>query len=381
MMELLESRRVPLKQIKVNPKRNQDIRNLLLSLNSQNPELKYLAQKAFVSYVRSVYLNGNKDVFSASELPLKEYAESMGLIGTPRIRFIQKLRHDKNIPANVIKAKEQLQSHKKEKEEDSDVSDYESDPEIDEVAVVKTKATKQRERVNQGTFSEHYKKLIADDESESEDELLVSKRIDHDIDDEEVAPVQLSNRKKKRLLRENISGLNSRVQFDDEGNPLTAVEAAIKDLPEQDEVTRDEYITNIREELKLTDRDDYLHAKRIRQEKKQKRKEREREEVMREQGYPIVTIGPSIGGGMDSGEEYYSMSEDDMESGEDVYSGDESSSNDSSIDNDSSDDEIKPGMKRNRPNDLKNDKNPKKQKLDVEDMEAEALRILERSGI
>jgi len=72
MLELLESRRVPLKQIKVNPKRNQDIQNHLLGLNSQNPELKYLAQKAFVSYIRSIHLNGNKDVFSASSLPLKE---------------------------------------------------------------------------------------------------------------------------------------------------------------------------------------------------------------------------------------------------------------------------------------------------------------------
>lgn len=44
--------------------------------------------KAFVSYVRSIFLKSNKEVFDVTELPLEEYAYSLGLPGAPRIRFV-----------------------------------------------------------------------------------------------------------------------------------------------------------------------------------------------------------------------------------------------------------------------------------------------------
>ena len=40
-----------------------------------DPELKYVAQRAFTSYVRSVSLQPNKDVFDASALPLDAFSE------------------------------------------------------------------------------------------------------------------------------------------------------------------------------------------------------------------------------------------------------------------------------------------------------------------
>jgi len=350
----------------------------LLALNSQNPELKYLAQKAFVSYVRSVHVNGNKDVFTASELPLKEFAESLGLIGTPRIRFIQKIRPDKNIPAAVVKAKEELNERKKQKEQaknednssSSELSDYESDSEDETPGEIKTKAERLRSRVNQGTLSEHYTKLIEDDDDE-EDDLLVSKRLDHDIDEEEVAPVQLSKRKKKRLLSENISGLNKRVVFDDDGNVLNEVDAAIKDLPEKPDVTHEEYISGIKEEIKSHDREDYLHAKQIRREKKAKRKQKEQQRAMEEAGIPLVQIAPLDDFAPDSDESSDAENSSDME--HDIPSGNgSSSSEESSI-----------LSKRNREEETNDLQDTKKQKVDfgdIDDIEERALKILEAKG-
>jgi hypothetical protein len=50
-----------------------------------DPELKYVAQKAFTSYIRSVSLQPNKDVFDASQLPLDAFAEVRGCMCVCRV--------------------------------------------------------------------------------------------------------------------------------------------------------------------------------------------------------------------------------------------------------------------------------------------------------
>lgn len=42
-----------------------------------------------MSYVRSVHLKSNKDIFKVSELPLKEFAASLGLPGAPKVKFVK----------------------------------------------------------------------------------------------------------------------------------------------------------------------------------------------------------------------------------------------------------------------------------------------------
>ena len=45
--------------------------------------------QSFVSYMRSVFLQRDKTVFDVTKLPAEEYAASLGLIGAPRIKFVQ----------------------------------------------------------------------------------------------------------------------------------------------------------------------------------------------------------------------------------------------------------------------------------------------------
>jgi len=51
------------------------------------PELKFLGQRAFISYVRSIHLQKNKEIFKLKELDLVKFAESLGLPGAPQVRF------------------------------------------------------------------------------------------------------------------------------------------------------------------------------------------------------------------------------------------------------------------------------------------------------
>lgn len=57
---------------------------------AQDPEIKESGKRLFVSYVKSVFLMKNKDVFDVSKLPLEEFAISLGLPFTPRVRFLEK---------------------------------------------------------------------------------------------------------------------------------------------------------------------------------------------------------------------------------------------------------------------------------------------------
>lgn len=43
-----------------------------------------------MSYVRSIYLHKDKSIFNVDELPVDRFAESLGLPGTPKIKFLSK---------------------------------------------------------------------------------------------------------------------------------------------------------------------------------------------------------------------------------------------------------------------------------------------------
>ena len=43
-----------------------------------------------MSYLRSVHLHKDKSVFKLDELPLERFAESLGLPGAPKVKFLKK---------------------------------------------------------------------------------------------------------------------------------------------------------------------------------------------------------------------------------------------------------------------------------------------------
>ncbi|XP_063161883.1 probable ATP-dependent RNA helicase DDX10 [Candoia aspera] len=95
MIQQLSQKKVPVSNIKINPEKLTDVQKKLQSLLAQDQDLKECAQRCFVSYLRSVYLMKNKEVFDVLKLPIAEYALSLGLAVAPRVRFLQKKMHTK----------------------------------------------------------------------------------------------------------------------------------------------------------------------------------------------------------------------------------------------------------------------------------------------
>ncbi|XP_044113629.1 probable ATP-dependent RNA helicase DDX10 isoform X2 [Neovison vison] len=92
MVQQLLQKKVPVKEIKINPEKLIDIQKKLEAFLAQDQDLKERAQRCFVSYIRSVYLMKDKEIFDVSKLPIPEYALSLGLAVAPRVRFLQKMQ-------------------------------------------------------------------------------------------------------------------------------------------------------------------------------------------------------------------------------------------------------------------------------------------------
>jgi ATP-dependent RNA helicase DDX10/DBP4 len=155
MLRALEKKKVAIEKINVRQKKMQNtIKNQLQNMCFKDPELKYLGQKCFVSYVRSVYVQRDKDIFKIKELDLESYASSLGLPGTPNVKFVkgEDAKTRKNAPRQLM--------------EDSSESDNDEDVEPKDKAkpVIRTKYDRMFERRNQDVLADHYKKLIDDKE-------------------------------------------------------------------------------------------------------------------------------------------------------------------------------------------------------------------------
>ncbi|KAF5520057.1 ATP-dependent RNA helicase dbp-4 [Colletotrichum aenigma] len=311
MIKRLEAKKVPVNKITVKESKKKSITNQLQSMCFQNPDLKYLGQKAFISYVRSVHLQKDKEVFKFDELDLDAYAASLGLPGAPQI----KLR--KGEDAKKIKNAPRAGMSSDEENSDSDA------PKKPKKQEVRTKYDRMFERTNQDVLSGHYTKLVANgevsgpaiDDNDEDDFLSVKRVLNDDALDVESANAPGAKPKviaygdqqfivdskrrekalssKKKMLK--FKGRGTKLVFDEDGNAHQIYELQNEDDFKQEgpaEELRQKFVESETARVKEADADDKELAKEKRREKRLKRKLAEKEE--REGG---AAEGPRVGGG------------------------------------------------------------------------------------
>lgn len=276
MIANLESRKIPIKKLTIRESKTKQIQDKLQGLCFKNPELKYLGQKAFMSYVRSVHLQKDKDVFKVADLPLEKFALSLGLPGAPKLKINDggKSKELKNAPRQLLALSRAN-------------DDGEMDP--SKVAPVRTKYDRMFERKNQNVLSEHYLKLTNAGVEEEEDDFMTVKRADHAIEGSEEEEedkddmLPSSKRAAKKALSKKASAKNrgnpTKLVFDDEGKPHAIYELeneedfkAAGDADEQ----KEQFLGKEREVMQGRDVEDKAIAKEKRLEKKRRRQEIER---------------------------------------------------------------------------------------------------------
>ncbi len=302
MLRRLEQKKVPIEKIKVRQKKQQSIKNQLQNMCFKDPELKYLGQKAFVSYVRSIHIQKDKDIFKVKELPLEEFSASLGLPGAPRIKFLKgdNAKELKNAPRHSLSSSED----ESEEEEPSQAKQKEMKTEA-----VRTKYDRMFQRRNQDVLAAHYAKLVDSpedmdgqaDADEDNDFLTVKRRLNSEDDEmEDLDPIaQRENTKtisvngrdpliidskrrekllksKKKLLK--LKGKGTKLVYDSDGNAHEVYELEDEDHFKQRGSAADQkskFLEAERQRLQTADLADKQAAKEKKKTKREKRKARE----------------------------------------------------------------------------------------------------------
>jgi ATP-dependent RNA helicase DDX10/DBP4 len=301
MVELLKNKKIPIEEIKVNPAKTISITSSLESILSKEPDMKFLAQKALRSYLRSVFLMSNKEVFDVANLPHEEFAASYGLIGAPKIKFLKGKKVDKSQAILDQKMKDIAKLYKKQ------APDGQGEEEVDMIVVKKPRKEvgKIEKLLKQKNMDyEHRANIVGSDEeqdqSDDSDDVLRLKRGDEqhtEVHEPDQNPIQ-------SRIRERV---NKRI-------------AGVAPL-EADNV-KTPYIERIVTNVQTADVIDKVRERHAKREKKREKRLREKEE-RREEHRNNNAMGGAMLVEPTEGEEFeYSDQEDDDErhDGED-YSG------------------------------------------------------------
>jgi ATP-dependent RNA helicase DDX10/DBP4 len=322
MLKRLEQKRITIEKINIRAKKQQSIKDQLQNMCFKDPQLKYLGQKAFTSYVKSIHIQKDKEVFDVKSLPLEEYAASLGLPGAPRIKFIrgEDTKARKNAPRHLVSISSD--------DEDSN-SDADKEERKKKESTVRTKYDRMFERRNQDILTEHFAKLIHDEDAEvnipngdadeDDDFLSVKRRFDAGDDDLDASsgsesdddattknvkavqidgkePLIIDSKRREKLLKSKkkllkFKGKGTRLVYDDEGNPHELYEMEDEDqfkAKGDADAQRLTFLELEAERTRLADIRDKEIAKQKKREKKEKKRARAKAEREAEAGSGAV---------------------------------------------------------------------------------------------
>ncbi|XP_074524272.1 putative ATP-dependent RNA helicase DDX10 [Halichoeres trimaculatus] len=233
MVSQLQEKKVPINKIQVNAEKVQNVQQKLEAFLAQEKEQKERAQRCFVSYLRSVYLMKNKEVFDVFKLQMKEYAQSLGLAVAPRVRFLSK--------AQAQRAVKEEQGEEEESEEEDELKRFKAQlrgdvPPEDAQSSGSDRSSHAEESSHDQEPQQAKITLMAAEDSDQDDnlkdvDLLTVKRknvFNLEEYEESAASEQISKNKAekhskfteaKKALKRNFQ-LNTKVAFNEEGGAV-----------------------------------------------------------------------------------------------------------------------------------------------------------------
>ncbi|WVQ95522.1 ATP-dependent RNA helicase DBP4 [Kwoniella sp. CBS 9459] len=231
---------IEVKRIKIKESRMGNLKQQMQNFAFKEPEIKYLGQRAFISYMKSVHIQKDKSIFKLTELPAEAFAASMGLPGAPQIKFADQAKsakvrggakkEEKVESEDYIDARDVVGSDESEdengdedgedeeeeeqsgddQEEDEEVSDASEDEDESEegsgsesesstagkrqaAPAVRTKYDRMFERKNQSILTPHYSALVAHEDvnDEEDDDVFKLARRDHALSGDEESDDEL----------------------------------------------------------------------------------------------------------------------------------------------------------------------------------------------
>ncbi|XP_043523949.1 probable ATP-dependent RNA helicase DDX10 [Frieseomelitta varia] len=266
MVEKLKTCKIPISMIQINPNKLQSPQRKMEALLARDVSLKETAQRAFVSYIKSIFLMKDKEVFNVHVLNTDSFARSLGLALPPRIRFLQRMEQKRQLSNKNTEEKKPLTVNN----ELNDINEEMNDCKDDEQEI-------KSQSMNSTDFT-------LDD---SDDDIFTVKRKNINLDDVQIGITDKQdeglNKKKavtkaaaaKKVLRKMIVP-NKKITFDDKGEELlNPSKHKISELARQYENEEDSGI-NIEIAKQILHEEDKFDKQRFREKIKEKHKEKKR---------------------------------------------------------------------------------------------------------
>lgn len=278
MIVELQTAKIPIKVIKPNRDKIQAVSGPLAGLLSKDPDLKYMAQRAFITYLRSIHIRRDKEIFDVTKLPLDDYAVSLGLPTTPRIRFLKKGIGNASKNARF-------------KRDDEVDFKHDNDADFKDVSGVDSKCEEDSDQSPLQTEQKVSVVLLGE-------KLLTKKR---PLEDEDVPGTKVEdslstrvNKKKKLKINPNRPA-GKRFVFDEEGNALPPLAAfgnegsLDKGVPTKDQTetlkeAAQERYKRLKLEMQRRDKEDKVLEKQRLRDKRNKKKQKGRPSENEENG-------------------------------------------------------------------------------------------------
>ncbi|KAH6764360.1 RNA helicase family protein [Perilla frutescens var. frutescens] len=238
MLDKLQGKKIPIRVIKANTKRLQSVSGSLAALLVKFPVLQYSAQRAFITYLKSIHKQRDKEIFDVTKLPIDEFGASIGLPLTPKVRFLkQKVKGKKNSEDLALVP--------------------ESHDNVDPSELLRGTASTARPEKAEVELDESFLLEKNAQLLEADTQLLGA---ENEIDIRDDGPVTRVLKKKK--LKINVHRpVGSRVVFDDEGNTLPPLATLADSNTVSDSVKLDkdkvsQRYAELREMMKVVDKED-----------------------------------------------------------------------------------------------------------------------------
>lgn len=258
MVERLHEAKIPIKLIKANSDKVQEISRQLASLLVSFPDLQTVAQRAFITYLRSIHKRRDKEIFDVTKLSIEDFSASLGLPFTPRIRFANLKTKKKGVFESSI-----------------DIEPENDDEDEDNVAAPR-RVVKRKDLLGEDLEEEDFA-LRPNEEGKGGDKSNKDEGVP-------MPGTRVSKNKKLKISQHRPSG--TRVKFDEEGNPvapLAVVAAATETEVALDEEARNDYYKKLGEQLRKVDHEDKKVEKEKRREKRMKAKIKRKQGDMEEE--------------------------------------------------------------------------------------------------
>lgn len=277
IVEDLQKSKIPINQIFVDTSKVMIPLRKIESLLSDNSELKKTAQRAFMSYIKSIYLMKNKDIFNVQLLDTDAFARSIGLIVPPVVKFMYK--QNKSVTENKVTEIENDDIEKLLTKKANDEKSDESDLEADVEPIFEAMETKTKREVPLFDFHN-----VIVDSDEKNLFIVKGKNVNIDVvvppDEDDLPQKKIDTPSTKTtVVKKTLDPkvkLNNKVKFGDDGEIVADEKKDIKSDLGKQFVDESVFTLDLEKTRELLEDEDKFDKTRFRKRVKAKHKEQKR---------------------------------------------------------------------------------------------------------